>query len=83
MEDVGERIVTLARMFNLREGFTSKDDILPKRSLKEPLPSGPAKGQVLDLDTMKAEYYQLMGWDENGIPTEERLKKLGLTEILS
>ena len=83
LEDVGERIVTLARMFNLREGFTEKDDILPKRSLKEPLPSGPAKGQVLELDTMKAEYYQLMGWDENGIPTEERLKKLGLTEILS
>jgi len=82
LEHIGERIITLCRMFNLREGFSNKDDVLPKRSLAEPLPSGPAKGQVVDLDTMRAEYYQLMGWDEQGVPKPETLDGLGLSEIL-
>ena len=81
LEEVGERIINVARLFNLREGFSGKDDILPKRSLQEPLPSGPGKGETVDLDTLKADYYQIMGWDENGVPSEETLKKLGITEI--
>ena len=81
LEQVGERITVLARLFNTREGFSVKHDILPKRALAEPLPSGPAKGHVMELDKLRAEYYHLMGWDENGIPTEERLVELGLKEI--
>lgn len=81
LEKVGERATTLARMFNVREGFTKKDDTLPSRCLNEPLASGPAKGHVVELDAMRAEYYQLMGWDENGVPTPERVKELGLSEI--
>jgi aldehyde:ferredoxin oxidoreductase len=81
LEQVGERITVLARLFNTREGFSVKDDILPKRALAEPLPSGPAKGHVMELDKLRTEYYHLMGWDENGIPTEERLVELGLKEI--
>jgi len=81
LEQVGERITVLARLFNTREGFSVKDDILPKRALAEPLPSGPAKGHVMELEKLRTEYYHLMGWDENGIPTEKRLVELGLKEI--
>ena len=81
LEQVGERITVLTRLFNTREGFSVKDDILPKRALAEPLPSGPAKGHVMELDKLRTEYYHLMGWDENGIPTEKRLVELGLKEI--
>ncbi len=81
LEKVGERVTTLARLFNVREGFTKKDDVLPARCLNEPLASGPAKGHIVELDAMRSEYYQLMGWDENGVPTAQRVKELGLNEI--
>lgn len=83
LEKVGERATTLARLFNLREGFSKQDDTLPARCLTEPLASGPAKGQIVELDEMRSEYYQLMGWDENGIPTAEKLRDLHLDEICS
>ncbi len=82
LETVGERVTTMARLFNVREGFTKKDDTLPIRCLNEPLPSGPAKGHVVELDEMRSEYYQLMGWDENGVPTKEKLKELKLDWVL-
>ncbi|MEE9420401.1 MAG: aldehyde ferredoxin oxidoreductase family protein [Desulfatiglandaceae bacterium] len=76
-----ERIETLIRMFNLREGFTRKDDTLPHRTLYEPLPDGPAKGQCIgdeNLDRMIEEYYASRGWDSSGIPTEKTLKRYRL-----
>jgi aldehyde:ferredoxin oxidoreductase len=82
LEKIGERIINLTRLFNLREGFSSKDDVLPKRSLSEPLVSGPAKGHVVDLEKMRTEYYFLMGWDEQGVPKPETIKKLGLNDII-
>ncbi|HID16856.1 TPA: aldehyde:ferredoxin oxidoreductase, partial [Candidatus Bathyarchaeota archaeon] len=75
---VGERIHNLTRAFNVREGFTRKDDTLPWRILNEPLPEGPCKGDVVKLDEMLPEYYKLCGWDEEGRPTKEKLKELGL-----
>ncbi len=77
----GERIWNLTRMFNVREGIGRKDDILPARVMEEPAPVGPAKGLKITkeiLDKMLDEYYELRGWDKNGIPTEEKLKELGL-----
>jgi aldehyde:ferredoxin oxidoreductase len=74
----GERIWNLERLFNLKAGFTAKDDTLPERLLKIPLPSGPAKGKVNRLGEMLPEYYQLRGWDKNGVPTEKKLKELAL-----
>ena len=74
----GERIFTLDRLFNLKAGLTAKDDTLPKRFLKEPMPEGPKKGQVVELDQMLPEYYRLRGWSEDGIPGEEKLQELGL-----
>jgi aldehyde:ferredoxin oxidoreductase len=74
----GERIHNLERLFNLKAGFTNKDDTLPPRLLKEPIPSGPSKGEVCQLDRMLPEYYKLRGWDKEGVPTKEKLRELGL-----
>jgi aldehyde:ferredoxin oxidoreductase len=83
---LGERVWNLVRMFNLREGFTRKDDTLPWRFLNEPLPSGVAKGRHLtreQLKTMLDEYYMLRGWNRaTGTPTKEKLKELGLNFVL-
>ncbi len=76
----GERIWNLQRLFNLKAGLTRADDCLPKRFLEEPAPAGPGKGTVVDLDTMLAQYYMIRGWDENGVPTPEKLAQLGLEE---
>jgi aldehyde:ferredoxin oxidoreductase len=76
---IGERIVNLNRMFNVREGITRKDDTLPERLLREPAPEGPPKGHVVELEYMLDEYYRLRGWDtRTGIPTRSKLKELGL-----
>ena len=78
MNEVGERIWNMERQFNLAAGFTGKDDTLPKRLLKDAAKTGPAKGRVNGLDQMLPEYYQLRGWDDAGVPTQETLSKLGL-----
>ena len=72
-----ERIYNLERVFLLKAGSTV--DTLPPRMLNEPLPEGPAKGQVNRLADMLPDYYIERGWDENGVPTEEKLKELGIT----
>jgi len=79
---VGERVYNLTRLFNVREGLTRKDDVLPSRLLNEPMPEGPGKGQVVELEAMLSEYYRLRGWDSDGKPKDETLEKLGLRELL-
>jgi aldehyde:ferredoxin oxidoreductase len=74
--EIGERIINLERLFNLREGFTSKDDIIPSRFLKCPMPTGNAKTQVVNFSPMRKEYYQARGWTKEGIPKESTLRKL-------
>jgi aldehyde:ferredoxin oxidoreductase len=73
-----ERVYNLERMFLLKAGFTKEDDTLPYRMLNEPMPEGPAKGHVVALDQMLPEFYRLRGWDENGVPKQEKLVELGL-----
>ncbi len=75
---IGERIVNLERLYNLREGFSRKEDTLPKRLLEEPVKTGPARGRTVKLQEMLDEYYQFRGWDENGVPGEKKLNQLGL-----
>jgi len=79
--ELGERTITLARMFNIREGLSSKDDYLPER-LFEPLEKGtPREKRFTHEDFAQALklYYQAMGWDpQTGVPTEGRLAFLGL-----
>lgn len=83
--EIGERIYTLERLFNLREGFTRKDDAISERYFKEPTPIGfpNVKGRTIDrkrFEKMLDEYYALHNWDSNGVPTKEALKQLGLDE---
>ncbi len=81
LERIGERICTLERAFNVREGIRRKDDTLPWRVQHEPIPDGPSKGCYCppeELDPLLDEYYALRGWTREGIPTEERLRALGL-----
>jgi aldehyde:ferredoxin oxidoreductase len=82
----GERIYNLVRVYCNREGIRRKDDTLPERLMKEPLPDGPAEGMVIDMDTLemlKDAYYTLRGWNLNdGIPSAARLKALGLNDLI-
>ncbi|MEG2291482.1 MAG: aldehyde ferredoxin oxidoreductase family protein [Clostridium sp.] len=75
--EIGERGYNVERLYNLREGLTYKDDTLPDRLTKEPQNEN-RKDTVVDLDTMLPIYYKIRGWDEFGIPTKKRLKKLGI-----
>ncbi len=76
--EAAERVYTLERMFLLKAGFSRADDTLPKRMLEEPMPEGPAKGHVVELDVMLPEYYRERGWNEDGMPTAGKLASLGL-----
>jgi aldehyde:ferredoxin oxidoreductase len=75
---MGERIYNLERLYNLKAGFTRKDDDLPKRLKTEPCKTGPAKGVVSGIDKMLPLYYQVRGWDAEGVPTAETRARLGL-----
>ncbi|MEM4221531.1 MAG: aldehyde ferredoxin oxidoreductase C-terminal domain-containing protein, partial [Thermoplasmata archaeon] len=80
----GERIYNMARAFNVREGFSRKDDYLPERVLKDPIPKGVSKGSFVrkeELDSMLDEYYQARGWSMDGIPTKAKLHELELDDI--
>ena len=77
----GERIWNLTRMFNTREGITADSDILPTRFFKEQAPEGDPKGQTIkveEFEKAKSDYYGLRGWNQEGIPTKEKLKSLDL-----
>jgi aldehyde:ferredoxin oxidoreductase len=72
----GSRRLHLMRLYNLREGLGAAEDRLPDRFFDEALDSGPWQGQRLDRDAfsaMIAQYYELMGWDAQGIPTRATL----------
>jgi aldehyde:ferredoxin oxidoreductase len=73
---IGERIWTLERLFNVREGFTRADDRLPKRFSEVPLSRGHSKGVMVDLEPMLDEYYDLRGWTKEGEPKEETREEL-------
>jgi len=78
---IGERTWNLERLFNLKAGLTKADDTLPKRLLKEAHKSGPSAGVTVDLDAMLPVYYRERGWDEEGVPTPEKLAELGLASV--
>jgi len=83
--EVGHRIVTLEKAFNVREGATRKDDTLAWRFMNEPIQSGPRRGMTTpqkELDLMLDEYYELHGWDRaTGWPKKETLESLGLEKV--
>ena len=77
---VAERVLTLCRLFNLGAGFTAKEDRLPDR-FYEPTPDGALQDKALNREEMEAAkryYYDLMGWDADGVPKAEKLVELGI-----
>ena len=80
---VGERITNMARVFNVREGFSKNDDWLPERFF-QPHTSGELADTAIEPDKLKNAintYYAMMGWDENGIPTHAKLEELDIDWI--
>ncbi|MDR0373256.1 MAG: aldehyde ferredoxin oxidoreductase C-terminal domain-containing protein, partial [Nitrososphaerota archaeon] len=81
----GERIITLAKLINTREGLTRDDDTLPWKVMNQPITSdGPSKGAVItqdELDLLIDDYYQARGWTVEGIPPKTKLHELGLQEF--
>jgi len=81
LRTIGERIYTLERMMLIKDGFSRQDDTLPKRYFNEPISEGPAQGQVIlrkEFNKILDKYYRLHGWDENGVPKKNTLKRLGI-----
>lgn len=80
---LGERANVMSRCFNTREGFTAADDRLPDRC-HEPLGNGARKGEFLDRQEFRKfidDYYQICGWDKQGVPTNAKLIELELDWI--
>ncbi len=81
---VAERVLTIARLFNIREGFTAADDRLPPRFF-QPKTDGALADKPLDaakMESARRYYYTLMGWDaESGVPAPEKLEELGITVV--
>ena len=77
---VVERGNTLTRIFNIREGFTEKDDWLPPRFFKPKTSGALNKTSVNPEDLQKAKilYYDMMGWTEQGIPKQSTLEELNI-----
>jgi aldehyde:ferredoxin oxidoreductase len=85
LQQAGERINNLKKLFNIREGWTRADDTLPPRVLQEKLPSGVVAGVGLtrdELDYMIGGYYRARGWTEEGLIPASRLAELGLEELI-
>jgi aldehyde:ferredoxin oxidoreductase len=85
LSEAGRRVVTLERMFNVREGHTREKDVLPYRMMREPIAEGPMAGHVTsasELQEMLNEYFELNAWDPaTGIPSRHSLEQLHLTEL--
>ena len=75
--EAADRIYTLERLFLTQAGFARADDTIAPR-MREPMPEGPIKGETFDLDRLLDDYYAVRGWDENGVPTREKLESLGI-----
>ena len=80
---MAERILTMCRLFNTKEGFSGDDDRLPSRFFHA-TKGGPLAEKALkeeDMDKAKRYYYHLMGWDEQGVPMKEKLEELGIDHL--
>ena len=77
---IGERVLTLCRLFNTRAGLSQDQDRLPERFF-EPTQGGPLARTALnaqDMDRAKRYYYHLMGWDDQGVPMAQKLEERGI-----
>jgi aldehyde:ferredoxin oxidoreductase len=86
LKQSGERINTIARLINVREGLGRKDDTLPWKVMNVPIPDdGPVKGALVtqeELDLLLDDYYQSRGWTVEGVPTTSKLKEIGMDDLV-
>ena len=87
LRQAGERINNLARLINIREGKGTREyDTLPPKIMSVPVPDeGVAKGAYVnqkEFDIGLDDYYEIRGWTKEGIPTAEKLKELGLSDLI-
>jgi aldehyde:ferredoxin oxidoreductase len=83
--EIGTRVYNIERVILAREGVRRKDDQLPPRTVTEKVPSGPIKGKYLTVEMyneMLDEYYEERGWDRDGVPKDETIKRLKLDTLL-
>ena len=80
--EIGSRIFTQKRLYNFMCGSTGADDVLPRRMTEEPREVGGSE-QVPPFEPMLKEYYRVRGWDEDGTPLPDTLRKLGLPEAVA
>ncbi|HPQ77171.1 MAG TPA: aldehyde ferredoxin oxidoreductase C-terminal domain-containing protein, partial [Synergistales bacterium] len=83
LEETGERIYNMKRIFNAGLGLDRSDDTLPQRILAEPRGSGGSANTLPDLGMQLDEYYSYRGWSNEGIPLEEKLEGSGLREFMN
>ncbi|MCW4020139.1 MAG: aldehyde ferredoxin oxidoreductase family protein [Candidatus Bathyarchaeota archaeon] len=79
----GERIFNLKRLYNVREGVSRKDDVLPPRILTHKRGEGGSAESLPPLGEHLAQFYEYRGWDETGIPTQKKLAELSLEKEAS
>jgi aldehyde:ferredoxin oxidoreductase len=77
--DAGERIFTVQRLINIRDGFSADTDVLPKKMFQA-AKEGFRAGKVLPFKELMEDYYKLRGWDANGEPGQATLDRLGLSK---
>lgn len=80
----GERITNIEKAMQIRMGAGRKDDLMPPRYFEEKIPDGPFKGGVIEKEKynkMLDEYYEYREWNKEGVPTKEKLEKLGLQYV--
>ena len=77
MYTIGERINTVERLFNIEEGFTRADDVLPPRFAEEAAPSDPG-AHTFDVTAVMDEYYAERGWDATGCRHRSCVERLGV-----
>ncbi|UCE07266.1 MAG: aldehyde ferredoxin oxidoreductase C-terminal domain-containing protein, partial [bacterium] len=81
---IGERIHNLARLYNLKNGRTGKDDTLPGRFFEEEMTAGLLKGKKMTrefFEDLLHKYYKIRGWDVQGVPAVAKLQELGLEKL--
>jgi aldehyde:ferredoxin oxidoreductase len=84
LQKAGERIYNLEKAFNVREGWTKKDEYPPPRIMKDPIKEEAAKGQLIpkaEFELMLNAYFKARGWSAEGIPRKQKLNELGLEKI--
>lgn len=79
---IGERVHTMKGNFNVLQGVTRKDWLLPPRVLEDPIPDGPSKDSKISVEEMNKmldDYMAFRKWTSDGAPTPEKLKELDIT----